>query len=245
MNNRGALFATLTMIIMIIFVISINARKTQILEETKIVETGKIPDIAIYFSIEEETMKFFIEKSMEYASFNALKKMGEEGGILKEQKCEKVNEYVIWKDDCYFSDNLEENFFSRFEEFFNNYLKEYGASKVNTDWEIDENNKFVIEADGIIELEYKGVKYGFEPDIKSVLDYDFSYYTEILRKAKECLRDEELKGITRNNLFEKCRNDKDFKWGVKVEDKFVLFSVSKPYKNLGDVSVKFAIPHNQ
>lgn len=237
--------ATFSVLIMIVFVIGFSIKKSYDLEKNKIIETGKIPDAVLYFSLSEEETKLFVQKSVEYSSFNAIKQLGDDGGILKNQNCEKINGYVIWKDKCYFSDNLQGNFFERFTEIFDEYANEYGLSEINSEWRIDENNKLAIETKGREELEYKNIKYGFEIDRKYLLDYDFNVYTEILKKANECIKDEESKGASRNNLFEKCRNDKDFKWNIKVEEKYVLFDVLKSYKNLGDVAVKFAILYNQ
>ena len=245
MDKKGLYLATFTVIIMISFVIGLSIKKGYEFEKNKIVETGKIPDAALYFSLSEEETKLFVQKSVEYSSFNALKQLGNNGGILKNQNCEKIDGHVIWKDKCYFSDNLQGNFFDRFAGIFDEYTKEYGLDEITSEWKIDENNKLAIETKGIEELEYKNIKYGFELNNRYSLDYDFNDYTEILKKANECIKDEENKGIARNNLFEKCRDDKDFKWGIKVDDKYILFDVSKQYKNLGNVIVKFAIPHNQ
>ena len=245
MDKKGLYLATFTVIIMISFVIGLSIKKGYELEKNKIVETGKIPDAALYFSLSEEETKLFINKTVEYSSFNALKKLGNDGGILNNQNCERINGYAIWKDKCYFSDNLQGNFFDRFAGIFDEYTKEYGLDEITSEWKIDENNKLAIETKGIEELEYKNIKYGFELNNRYSLDYDFNDYTEILKKTNECLRVEMEKGAARNNLFEDCRNDKDFKWEIEVDDKYILFDVSKQYKNLGNVIVKFAIPHNQ
>ncbi len=246
MNKKGSFFlATFTVAAVFVFIVFVNMNKERILEESNLVNIGKLPGVAINATLDEEEIKLFLDKSIEYASFNALLKLGEDGGILKEQNCERINGYVIWKDDCYFYDKLEENFFDRFKVLFDDYMKSYGLEKINSEWRIDENNKLIIEIKGMIELEYEGARYGFEPDNKYSLDYNFGSYNEILGKANECIRDEELKGISRNNLFEKCRDDKDFKWAIKVEEKYVLFDIAKIYKNLGEVIVKFALPYNQ
>ena len=246
MNKKGSFFlATFTVAAVFVFIVFVNMNKERILEESNLVNIGKLPGVAINATLDEEEIKLFLDKSIEYASFNALLKLGEDGGILKEQNCERINGYVIWKDDCYFYDKLEENFFARFKVLFDDYMKSYGLEKINSEWRIDENNKLIIEIKGMIELEYEGARYGFEPDNKYSLDYNFGSYNEILGKANECIRDEELKGISRNNLFEKCRDDKDFKWAIKVEEKYVLFDIAKIYKNLGEVIVKFALPYNQ
>ena len=186
-----------------------------------------------------------MDKTVEYSSFNSLRKLGDEGGILIRQNCERINGHVVWKGDCFFSDNLQENFFGRFKSLFEDYVKGYGLDKISADWRIDENNNFIVEIKDIIELKDENLRYGFELDTKYNLDYDFSDYNKILSKANDCIRDEEDKGVTRNNLFESCKNDKDYTWGIKVEGKYVLFDVSKSYKNLGNVIVKFAVPHNQ
>ena len=246
MNNRGTFFlAFFTVVAVFVFVIFVSMNKERILEKTKIVDVGKNPERIINFTLDEENIKFFLDKAVEYASFNALRKLGDEGGILTGQNCERINEHVIWKGDCFFSDNLQENFFSRFKIFFDDYIKAYSLDKISADWRIDENNNFVIEVKDVVELKDENLRYGFEPDTVYDLDYDFSDYNKILSKANDCVRDEEDKGVTRNNLFEDCRNDKDYIWGIKVEGKYVLFDVSKSYKNLGNVVVKFAIPHNQ
>lgn len=237
--------AFFTVIAVFVFIVFVNMNKEKILNETKIVDVGKFSEISINATLDEEEIELFLDTSMEYASFNALLKLGDDGGTLKDQNCEKINGYVIWNDDCFFSDNLEQNFFDRFKDLFDSYVMEYGLDEINAEWKIDENGNLIIELNGIIELRYENVRYGFEPDSEYTLNYDFSNYNEVLRKAKECVRDEELKESGRNNLFEDCRNDKDFKWIIKVEENYVLFDVSSMYKNLGDVTIKFALPYNQ
>ena len=243
MDKRGAVFAVLTVIIMIGVVIGARVYKSRVVNEEGFDKIGNIPEVVMTFALEEEEIKLFIQKVVEYSSFNALKNLGDEGGVLKEQNCEKIKEHVIWKDNCYFSDNLQENFFERFKESFDEYVKEFGINKIDIEWKIDENNRLIIKTKGIIELEHKGVKYGFEPDNESILNYNFNDYPEILGKANECIRKEVEKGIARNNLFEDCKNDKDFKFEINVEDKYLLFDVSRLYNNFGDVTVRFAIPY--
>ncbi len=246
MNKRGSFFlATLTVVAIFAFIVFVSMNREKILKESKTTGVGEIPETVINLTLDEEEIELFLERSMEYASLNALKELGDDGGTLKEQNCERVNRHVIWKNNCIFSDNLEEDFFERFEVLFNSYLKVYNLNEINVEWRIDEDNNLIIETKGLVELEYKAVRYGFEPDSKYVLDYNFESYNEILRRANECIKDEELKGVSRNNLFEDCRNDKDFKWAIKVEDKYVLFGVSSMHKNLGNVAVKFALPYNQ
>lgn len=246
MDRKGSVFlAFLTVVAIFAFIVFVSMNKEKVLKESKIADIGEVSETVINITLDEEEIELFLEKSMEYASFNALKKLGENGGTLKEQNCEKVNGYVIWKNNCIFPDNLEENFFERFGILFDRYLKEYGLNGISTEWKIDKNNNLVLETKGLVELKYEMARYGFEPNSKYILDYNFGNYNEILRRANECIKEEELKGISRNNLFENCRNDKDFKWVIKVEDKSVLFDVSERYKLLGDVAVKFALPYNQ
>ena len=219
--------------------------KDAFLKGSSAANIGEIPKTVINITLDEEEIELFLEKAMEYSSFNALKQLGDDGGILKEQNCERINGYVIWKGDCLFSDKIELNFFERFSVLFDNYLKERGLGKVTAEWKIDENNKLILKTKGIVELEYEGIKYGFEPDSKYVLDYRFGDYNEILGKVNECIKKEGLKGLSRNNLFEDCRNDKDFEFGIKVEEGYVFFDVVKAYNNLGNVTVKFTLLYNQ
>lgn len=245
MNKKGSFFlATFTVLAFFVFVVFVNMNKEKFLSENRITDVGKFPEISINATLDEEEIEFFLEKAMEYSSFNVLLRLGEEGGTLKDQNCEEINGYVIWRDDCFFSDKLEENFFERFKLLFDGYVKEYGLNSVDTEWKIDENGELVIEPNNLIEVQYEEMRYGFEPDTKYILNYNFDDYSEILRKAKECIRDEELKGTGRNNLFEDCRDDKDFKWAIKVDGAHIVFDVMKRYKNLGDVTIKFALPYD-
>jgi len=246
MNRKGSFFlAFFTVVAVFVFIVFVNMNKEKILNETKIVNVGKFSEVSINATLDEEEIELFLYTSMEYASFNALLKLGNDGGTLKEQNCEGISEHVIWKDNCFFSDNLEENFFDRFKDLFDGYVKEYRLDEVNIEWKIDEDGNLVVEPDGLIELGYENVRYGFEPDSEYALDYDFSDYNKILSKANDCIKDEEDKGVTRNNLFENCRNDKDFRWTIKIDGRYVVFDVAKMYKNLGEVAVKFALPYNQ
>lgn len=246
MNRRGSFFlATLTVVAVFVFIVFISMNKEKILKENKIVDIGESSESVINITLEQENIELFLDKAMEYASFNALKELGNDGGTLKDQNCERMNGYIIWKGDCYFSDKLEENFFERFKVLFDGYVKEYGLNLIDAEWRIGENADFIIELNGMIELEQGGIGYGFELDNKYPLDYGLGIYNEVLGKANECIRDEELKGIGRNNLFEDCRNDKDLGWAIKTEDEYVLFGVSKRYKDLGIIVVRFALMDNQ
>jgi len=67
MDKKGLYLATFTVIIMISFVIGLSIKKGYEFEKNKIVETGKIPDAALYFSLSEEETKLFINKTVEYS----------------------------------------------------------------------------------------------------------------------------------------------------------------------------------
>ncbi|MBI2105348.1 hypothetical protein HYT56_00755 [Candidatus Woesearchaeota archaeon] len=241
MNKKGAWVASLTVVFLFVYLFSSSMLMKRSIGDVKIEDTGKIFGIAINLTLEEEETKFFLEKAFEYSAFNALKELGIDGGTLKENNCERINEHVIWQKDCFFSDKFEQNFFSRFNENFFSYINKIGH-EINTESDHDEKGKFFLKTNGMIKLENENVKYGFEPNINFYPEYDFGEYARVLRMANECLKKEKEKGPARNNLFEECRDDKDFKWEIKIEDKFALFDVSKPYKNLGEITIRFSLP---
>ena len=159
MNRKGSFFlATFTVVAVFVFIIFVSMNKEKILEESRIVDTGELPEIAINATLDEGEIELFLDIAIEYSYFNALKKLGNDGGILNGQECGKINGYVIWKDDCLFSYNLEENFFSRFKTLFDEYLKARGINGIDAEWKIDENNRLVIELNGVIEFDYEGAK---------------------------------------------------------------------------------------
>ena len=190
MNKNGSVFlAFFSVVAVFAFVVFVSMNKEMVLKGSSIANTGEIPETVINITLEEEEIELFLKKAMEYSSFNTLIELGNDGGILKNQNCERINGYVIWKDDCIFSDNLEANFFERFSILFDGYLKEYGLDKITAEWNVDENNKLILETIGIVELNNGEDKYGFEPDNRYLLDYNFGDYNEILRRAKKCIKD--------------------------------------------------------
>jgi hypothetical protein len=238
MNKRGVWVATLSVLFLLIFMFSVSMLKGKRFEESRVVESGEIPSANIGFAIEEAKRGFILDKMMEVVSFKALNELGESGGVL-DPGCEKIKGHVIWKDECLFSEDLQESFFGRFQIRFGEYLSEYG-------WGLEVNKilgeKMVLRTSGLMVLESKGSRYGFEPRKEHILEYDFEDYRTLWIRARACVEEEDLEGVFRNDLFEDCRKDKDFKWRFEVVDEYVVIDVSKEYGSLGNVVIKFALP---
>ncbi|MAG45840.1 MAG: hypothetical protein CMH63_03665 [Nanoarchaeota archaeon] len=247
MNKKGIMFATLTVIVMAGFVMGLSMRKEKILEETKIIEVGKVPEAVLYFALEEEKIDFFIQKAVEVSAYKALAKLGENGGLYQlEEGCMRVEKSVVWTKDCIFSGILPEIFFWYFEDEFKEYVKEYGLKEFRSDWNKDENGNYV-EVEGDVVLIHEGTSYGFESKVKYYLDYDFKNYNRIKGFALSCVRKEnENIEISRNYLYEECRDNKDFKWEIALDEnkEYVLFNATslKPYQGWREIRIGFGLP---
>src|SRR3989344_7006986 len=208
MNKKGAWVATLTVAFLFVYLFSTSMLMKRSVGDVKVEDTGKLSGIAINLNLKEEEIRFFLEKAFEYSAFNALKDLGADGGTSKKLNCEKIDGHVIWRGDCYFDiTSMEDVFFERFEQKFNDYAKENNL-KINSQHDYDSEGKFFLKTNGIIELQEEGIRYGFEPGIIFYPEYNFNIYADILRKVNDCLKKEREKGSARNNLFEDCRDDK-------------------------------------
>ncbi len=241
------MFATLTVIVMAGFVIGLSIRKEKILEETRIIEVGKVPEAVLYFALEEEKTNFFIQKAVEVSAYRALVKMGENGGIYQPgEECTRIEGNVIWTNDCIFSSILPEVFFWYFEDEFNEYVKAYGLDEFVSDWNNDDKG-YYVEVEGDVVLNYQGTTYGFESKVKHYLDQDFRNYNRIKGFALSCVRKEnENIESSRNYLYDECRKNKDYGWKIHLDESknYVLFNATslEPYQSWKEIKVSFGLP---
>ena len=241
MNKKGAYFAVLTVIVMIAFLILSGIYKEKVLESNKIITTGKTSENIINLTLKEEEIKFFIDKSMEYASYRALNTLADNGGHKTSEGCNKVQNLVVWQNDCIFPDNLEEEFFDAFKLNIQDKLQ---GLNLRLSMNVDQNKKLFVTAQGLATIDYGDGKYGFELDEKKYVDYDLDNYNKILTMALGCVEKEKQKGSARNDLFEDCRNNNDFVWIIKTQDQWVLFEIGTKNKihDLNPIYIKFALP---
>jgi len=247
MNKRGALFATLTILIMIVFVISLSMRKTDILKENKIIEAGDAAESIISFSLNQEETEFFIEKAIEISTFKSLNDLGTGGGFfIKDSSCGLVDDYTLFKDGCNLPNQIQNEFLGFFSYNLDNILFQKNLKEFGKDWNLDENGDTHLEVNGNVILTDKGIAYDFNHDVDFEIDYDFGNFRDIFNFAYQCVENERNKGPSQNLLFEDCRNDSEFEWIIKEKDGNVFFDVTtkEKYENFGFITMKFAIPLN-
>jgi|SRR3989344_1271351 len=245
MNKKAAMFATLTVMIMIAFTIGYSMRKDQILKENNLLKAGDSAKNIIDLTLKEEEIQFFIEKSAEAAAYKSLLDMGAKGGFFtKKEECGNAEGYTLFEEKCSLPIQIEQEFLQYFRNHFDKILAEYNLTGFSEELELDEKNNLIVKITGMADISTKGIRYQPEFETNFKVNFDFNDFSEVLNQASDCVQKERIKGQTSNLLFEDCRNDPSFDWVIKENEKIVFFDASTKdkFEGFGPILIRLAIP---
>lgn len=178
MNKKGLWFATLSVIIIMIFFISFSLNVISTGKKAAINEIGRTSKSIIESYYKTERRNYFIDKSIKYSTLISLKELAAKGGINKNE-CFTEN-YALWNKGCEF-DNLESGFLNKFKLIFSEYLENYDIKE--EDFVVSlQDNKIHIDTKESLNL---GVKSKVKKTMKGLAK--ISGKNEKVKKTKENL----------------------------------------------------------
>lgn len=211
MNKKAMIFMPMITIV----ILGVLAYGLLQIQESKIGKTKYIGEkqgnlIKIYDSGEKAL--FYTEQAAKLANLNALKRLGENGGVYESKEECREGEYIIWSSNCLA--NYKEEFLKYFNDELNKYLINYpveirdGASvSVLKDQNV---NNYALEIEkGVSDYNLTGkakkklvlfqheTKYYIEPSFKLNIDYDIGVYERLVnlitnKNFIDCLKKEEI-----------------------------------------------------